>query len=112
MSDNFIGNVVDFKVFDEFVLVTNDREAFQECFKLAQTEGILVGPSTGCVLVGIQSYLNTLENEPIDSERRIQGPIVAIAADTGLKYTGSLLDLEFLDKHQIQHTLHHKTKQN
>lgn len=112
MSDNFIGDVVDFKVFDEFVLVSDDRKAFEECFKLARNEGILAGPSTGCVLVGIQNYLDTLTNEPSNSPRCIQGPIVAIAADTGLKYAGSLLDTEFLDAYKIQHTLHSKIQLN
>ncbi|CAF1159874.1 unnamed protein product [Didymodactylos carnosus] len=68
--------------------------------------------NTGCVLAGIKIYLNMLDNESTNSQRRIQGPIVAVAADTGMKYTGSSLDTEFLDRHQIQHILYAKTKTN
>ncbi|CAF4097178.1 unnamed protein product [Rotaria sp. Silwood2] len=87
LSDNFIENIADFKAFDEFIMVSDRREPFHDCFKSMQTEDIFVGQSTKCVLTDARTCFNLLQTESIDSQYHIQEHIVAVAVGTGLTYT-------------------------
>lgn len=72
----FIPEVLDFKVIDEFIQVS-EEEALAEQERLARTEGILVGPSSGAALSGA---LKVAQKLPAGAE------VVVLFADTGERY--------------------------
>jgi len=78
-SPGFVPPILNQNIYDEIILVS-DREAQEMTRKLARTEGILVGTSTGAAV-----------NTALQIARRL-GPghrVLAIAPDTGERYLSS-----------------------
>ena len=78
----FIPKVLNMKVLDEIIKVKND-EAFAASRKLAKTEGLLVGISSGAAL----HAATVLAKRPENKSKRI----VAILPDTGERYLSTAL---------------------
>ncbi|NLE24039.1 MAG: pyridoxal-phosphate dependent enzyme, partial [Clostridiaceae bacterium] len=78
----FIPKVLNMKVLDEIIKVKND-EAFSASRKLAKTEGLLVGISSGAAL----HAATVLAKRPENKGKRI----VAILPDTGERYLSTAL---------------------
>ena len=78
----FIPKVLNMKVLDEIIKVKND-EAFSASRKLAKTEGLLVGISSGAAL----HAATVLAKRPENKSKRI----VAILPDTGERYLSTAL---------------------
>ena len=66
--------ILDRSVIDEVVRV-NDEPAYAMTRRLFREEALMVGPSTGAVVQAIATL-----------ERGIDGPIVGVSPDSGLKY--------------------------
>ena len=76
-APGFMPETLDREIIDEIYLVSED-EAFETCRKLARTEGILVGISSGAAVYGaIQVAMRKENRDKI---------IVCILADTGQRY--------------------------
>lgn len=73
--------IVDFSVIDEVVRV-DDEPAYEATRRLWREEALIVGPSTGAVVAGIDRL-------PIPEGDLVVG----ISADSGLKYTSYLAEL-------------------
>lgn len=76
IGTEFIPDVVDLNLIDEFITVS-DNDAFTTAKKLARTEGILAGGSSGAVVFASIKIAKRLNEEKI---------IVAILPDTGRNY--------------------------
>jgi len=81
-----VPGVLDFQVVDEMFVVT-DTEAFNMCHKLARTQGIFAGGSSGLNVHGAVELGNRLESA---------ATIVTIMCDTGIKY---LSKASFMNQH-------------
>lgn len=79
IGKNFIPGVIDFSVIDDVIQVEDD-EAWAMAQRLAREEGLLVGGSSGAVVVAALRYAGQKRG------RRI----VALLADSGLKYLSRL----------------------
>lgn len=78
----FIPNTLDTKIYDEILLVTND-EAFVMGRKIAKTEGLLVGISSGAALSAAVELAKKEEN---------RGKIIVVVLpDTGERYLSTTL---------------------
>ena len=69
-----------FVVIDEFVSVTDD-EAFAAGIRIARTDGVLVGPTTGAVLHAASEW-----------GKENAGTAVVISADSAAKYLSAYAD--------------------
>lgn len=78
----FIPNTLDTKIYDEILLVTND-EAFVMGRKIAKTEGLLVGISSGAALSAAVELAKKEENRG--------KTIVVVLPDTGERYLSTTL---------------------
>lgn len=78
----FIPETLDTKVYDEVITVTNEA-AFETARKIAQSEGILVGISSGAALYAATELAKRPENEG--------KTIVVILPDTGERYLSTQL---------------------
>ncbi len=76
IGPGFIPEVFNKSIIDGAIRITKD-EAFAEVKKLAKTEGILVGISTGASLAAVRKQLKTLSNNEI---------ILTMNYDTGERY--------------------------
>jgi len=76
-APGFVPETVDRDVIDEFFLVSED-EAFEMCRRLARTEGLLVGISSGATAHGAVE----LAKAPANAGKTI----VCVFADTGQRY--------------------------
>ena len=76
-APGFVPETLDREIIDEIYLVSED-EAFETCRKLAQTEGILVGISSGAAAFGAMQVAKREENKGKVS--------VCVLADTGQRY--------------------------
>lgn len=94
ISDCFISPNLDFNVIDDIISI-DDNEAFKMCYSLLQKESICVGTSSGCVLKGIEEYLEKA-NYTGKRER-----IVTVLPDIGLKYMDTLFNPDYLKTKQI-----------
>ncbi len=74
---NFIPENLDMNVIDEVITVKTE-DAFEECRTFAQTEGLLVGISSGAALHGAKTIAERKENEHKN--------IVALLPDSGERY--------------------------
>jgi cysteine synthase A len=76
-APGFIPETLDREIIDEIYLVS-ENEAFETCRKLARTEGMLVGISSGAAVFGAMQVAMRVKN---------RGKlIVCILADTGQRY--------------------------
>jgi cysteine synthase len=82
----FIPGVLDIKIIDEIVKVSND-DSFEMTRRIAKEEGLLVGISSGAALVAALEIGKKIENK--------DKVIVVIFPDTGERYLSTNL---FLDK--------------
>lgn len=78
----FVPDVLDTRVYDEIIKVKND-DAFETGRKVAETEGLLVGISSGAAVWAATELAKRTENEG-----KI---IVVILPDTGERYLSTLL---------------------
>jgi cysteine synthase A len=76
-SPGFIPETLDKEMLDEIFLV-NENQAFEMCRTLSQTEGMLVGISSGAAIFAAAQVASRHENQAKN--------IVVIAADTGQRY--------------------------
>lgn len=81
----FIPDVLDTKIYDEVVQVTND-EAFEAARRVAKREGILVGISSGAAIHAASVVAHKLENKG--------KMMVVILPDTGERYLSTPLFAE------------------
>ena len=80
IGEDHIAKCMDFSIVDE-MMQFNDNDAFSMCRKLAKTEGILAGGSSGANLWGCQMVADKLKSSPT---------IVTVLPDTGLKYLSKI----------------------
>ncbi len=78
----FIPNVLDTNIFDEVIMVSNN-DAYENSRKVAKTEGIVVGISSGAALHAAIEISKKIENKGKN--------IVVILPDTGERYLSSTL---------------------
>jgi cysteine synthase A len=83
----FVPDVLDRKFIDEVIQITND-EAGETAKKLARTEGILAGISSGAALMAALKAAERQENK--------DKLIVTILPDTGERYLSTWLFQEFM----------------
>jgi len=74
LPEEYFPSILDRNVVDEFVSVT-DEQAFTTGIRIARTDGILVGPTTGAVLHAAMEWSKTHA-----------GTAVVISADSAAKY--------------------------
>ena len=72
--------ILDRNIVDEFVSVT-DEEAFAAGIRIARTDGVLVGPTTGAVLHAASEW-----------GKKNPGTAVVISADSAAKYLSAYAD--------------------
>ena len=77
LPEEHFPKILDRDVIDDFISVTDD-EAFATGIRIARTDGVLVGPTTGAVLHAASEW---------GSEN--QGTAVAISADSAAKYVSA-----------------------
>lgn len=78
----FVPGVLDMKVLDEIIKVEND-DAFETARKIARTDGVLVGISSGAALYAATELAKRPENEGKN--------IVVLLPDTGERYLSTSL---------------------
>ncbi len=76
---NFVPHTLDTKIYDEIITVTNE-EAFETTKLIAQTEGILVGISSGAALCAATKYLKKADDNL---------SVAVVLTDTGERYLSS-----------------------
>ena len=74
LPDEFKPKILDYSLIDDIIAV-DDQDAYQAGIRLARTEGIMVGPTTGAVLHAAQQF--GAENS---------GHAVVISPDSATKY--------------------------
>jgi cysteine synthase len=80
LPDEHFPEILDRNIIDEFVSVT-DEEAYGAGIRLARTEGVMVGPTTGALL-----------HAAVESGQHETGKAVVISADGATKYISSYAD--------------------
>lgn len=85
IGEDHIAKCMDFAVVDEMYQFDDD-DAFDMARKLARTEGILAGGSSGANLWGCQRLIEDLDGKTGDSP----ATIVTVLPDTGLKYLSKI----------------------
>ncbi|TQV77365.1 cysteine synthase family protein [Aliikangiella marina] len=83
---------LNFNVIDDVVKV-NDQEAINMCYKLANTNGLLVGGSSGLNVHAAVEIANSLTSEHI---------IVTLLCDNGVKYLSKIFNSRFLTQNNIK----------
>lgn len=78
----FVPGVLEMKVLDEIIKVEND-DAFETARKIARTDGVLVGISSGAALYAATELAKRPENEGKN--------IVVLLPDTGERYLSTSL---------------------
>jgi len=86
LPDEFKPKILDYSLIDEIIAV-EDKDAFETGIRLARTEGILVGPTTGACLYAAQ--LTGASNS---------GTAVVISPDDATKYVSAYA--EYLEDHE------------
>ena len=79
---NFVPNTLDKNIYDEIITIEND-EAFESARKIAKSDGILVGISSGAAIKAATIIANREENKG--------KTIVALLPDTGERYLSTEL---------------------
>lgn len=87
-----IPGALDFECVDE-VMPVSDRDAISMCHKLARTQGLLVGGSSG---------LNVHASVKLANSLKQPGVIVTILCDTGIKYLSKVYSDSYLEQNQIE----------
>ena len=82
----FLPPFFDDRLLDDAVCVP-DREAFLACLRLARTEGLLVGGSSGCALAGALRFMAAARKKPLR--------IVIILPDGGDRYLSTIFSAEW-----------------
>jgi cysteine synthase len=80
LPDEHFPSILDRDVVDEYISVTDD-EAFEAGIRIARTDGVLVGPTTGAVLHAAAVW-----------GREKTGTAVVISADSAAKYLSAYAD--------------------
>lgn len=88
-----ISNLFDAAVVDEIQQIS-DREAISHTRKLARSQGILVGGSSGLALAGAIRYAETASLSASDS-------IVVLFADSGTRYLSTIFDDRWMQDTQF-----------
>jgi len=84
LPEEFKPKILDYSLIDEIIAV-DDRDAFEAGIRLAQTEGIMVGPTTGALLHAAQQI-----------GAGVKGRAVVISPDDATKYVSAYA--EYLDE--------------
>jgi len=87
IGEDFIPKTMDFSIVDQVVLVS-DRQAFLTARKLAKSEGILAGGTSGAALYAAQQISKKLENDLV----------VIIFPDSGRSYLSKFYNDEWINK--------------
>jgi len=87
IGEDFIPKTIDFSIVDEVIRV-NDGQAFSTARKLAKSEGILIGGTSGAALYAAQKVSKKLK----------QGLIVVIFPDSGRSYLSKFYNEEWRRK--------------
>lgn len=77
LPDEFKPKILDYSLIDDIIAV-DDRDAFETGIRLAQTEGIMVGPTTGALLHAAQQV-----------GAGVSGRAVVISPDDATKYVSA-----------------------
>ena len=77
LPDEFKPKILDYSLIDEIIAV-DDRDAFETGIRLARTEGIMVGPTTGALLHAAQV-----------TGASASGAAVVISPDDATKYVSA-----------------------
>jgi cysteine synthase A/cysteine synthase B len=77
LPDEFKPKILDYSLLDDIIAV-DDRDAFEAGIRLAQTEGIMVGPTTGALLYAAQQ-----------TGADANGRAVVISPDNATKYVSA-----------------------
>ncbi len=86
IGEDFFPSALDFSVIDDVVRVT-DKESFLWGRRLARTEGIFAGGSSGSAIAGMMRVLPTLTEKDF---------LVVFIPDTGLRYLSKLYNNEWM----------------
>lgn len=88
LPDELVPKILDRSLIDAMVEVADDR-AYETAIRLARSDGILVGPTTGAILAAA-----------LEHGRSRRGVGVVIAPDNAFKYVSAYA--AFLDEHEIE----------
>lgn len=87
IGEDFIPKTIDFSLIDDVIRV-NDRQAFFVARKLAKSEGILSGGTSGAALYAAQKLVKKLK----------RGLVVIIFPDSGRSYLSKFYNDEWINK--------------
>ena len=87
IGEDFIPKTIDFSLIDDVIKVS-DKQAFLTARKLAKSEGILVGGTSGAALYAAQQI----------SKKIKKGLIVIVFPDSGLSYLSKFYNDEWLEE--------------
>ncbi|MHB8351744.1 MAG: pyridoxal-phosphate dependent enzyme [Thermoplasmata archaeon] len=93
IGEDMVPKTVDFSVIDEFVEV-DDAESFRMARRLARTEGLFVGGSSGSAVVGA---LRWLETRPLPEGKKV----VVLLPDSGDRYLSKFYSDEWLRENRF-----------
>jgi TusA-related sulfurtransferase len=96
LDEEYIPKILDFSLIDDTVEVT-DENAYRTAVKLARTDGIPVGPTTGAILYAALQYAKSNA-----------GLAVVISPDDAFKYTSfyrDVIEAEFIEEREKEYDL-------
>lgn len=93
IGNDYIPTTADFEVVDRAYTIS-DRESFTAARRLARTEGLFCGGSTGCNLAAAQRYIR--EQQPGKDD-----VIVVFLCDTGERYLSKVYNDDWMRENQF-----------
>lgn len=88
IGEDMVPECLNFNVIDDFIKVT-DTESFVKCREMAQSEGLLVGPSAASAVVGAIKFSEKLTKP---------SQILIMLPDNGSKYLSKAFDVNWLNE--------------
>ena len=93
IGEDMMPDNVRFGVMDDFVQIT-DREAFTKTREIAQTEGLLVGPSCGAALIAAIKYSQS-------DKLKKPSTIVSLFSDSGRAYLSKVYNDDWMKENKL-----------